>query len=102
MKTKWRIDDVMSHSDTFRYSPIDTVSGWEHLFTDLGGVGREHVKLVHRQAQFAQVDVEVDHHVPRHGRREHFLEGQRCGETFLSRSVPLIFLDSLALVSTEL
>lgn len=45
--------------------------------TDLGSVGWEHVKLIHRQAQLAQVDVEVDHHIPRHRRREHFLEGKR-------------------------
>lgn len=58
-------------------------SGSERLFTNLGGVGGEHVELVHRQAQFAQVDVEVDHHVAGHGRREHFLEGERSGEVVL-------------------
>lgn len=31
------------------------------------------MKLVHRQTQFAQVDVEVHHHIAGHGRREHFL-----------------------------
>lgn len=31
------------------------------------------MKLVHRQTQFAQVDVEVNHHIAGHGRREHFL-----------------------------
>lgn len=41
--------------------------------SDLGGVGRQHMKLVHHQAQFAQVDVKVDHHVSRHGWREHLL-----------------------------
>lgn len=40
----------------------------------LGGVGGQHVQLVHGQAQLAQIDVEVDHHVPRHWRAEHFLQ----------------------------
>lgn len=43
------------------------------LHPHLGGVGRQHVELVDSQTQLAQVDVEVDHHISRHGRREHFL-----------------------------
>lgn len=41
--------------------------------SDLSGVRRQHVKLVHHKAQFAQVDVKVDHHISRHGGREHLL-----------------------------
>ena len=31
------------------------------------------MKLIDHQTQFAQVDVKVDHHVSRHGWREHLL-----------------------------
>lgn len=41
------------------------------------------MELVDGQTQFAQVDVEVDHHVPRHGRREHFLGVEEDNSTLL-------------------
>lgn len=53
---------------------------------DLSGVGRQHMKLVHHQTQFAQVDVKVDHHISRHGRREHLLLEER---TFQLDSIKL-------------
>lgn len=40
----------------------------------LGGVWLEHVKLVHDQAELAEVDVEVHQHISRHGGSEHFLK----------------------------
>lgn len=57
--------------------------GSQRRLTNLGGVGGEHVKLVHRQTQFAQVDVEVHHHVAGHGRREHFLKGGKVWRNVL-------------------
>lgn len=45
--------------------------------SDLGGVGRQYVELVHHQTQFAQVDVKVDHQISRQGWREHLLLGER-------------------------
>lgn len=45
--------------------------------SDLSGVGREYMKLVHCQTQFAQIDVEVHHHVSGHGGREHLLLVER-------------------------
>lgn len=44
---------------------------------DLSGVERQYMKLVHHQTQFAQVDVKVDHHISRHGGREHLLLEER-------------------------
>lgn len=38
------------------------------------------MKLVHRQTKFAQVDVKVHHHVPRHRRGEHFLSAEGVEE----------------------
>lgn len=48
---------------------------WDRRY--LGGVWLEAMQLVHSQAQLAEVDVEVHHHVSRQRGCEHFLgEGQ--------------------------
>lgn len=87
-----------SHTGLFR---VAAKCLWRITSSNLCGVGGQHVKLVYRQAQFAQVDVEIHHHVPRHRRREHFLKVERHGEVFFYSCLAQYFLHKANTVNTR-